>query len=63
MALRAITARELAARSGVPENTISQARRGHRRISERTLRNLAQGLLTFPLMPGAELVIGSGDAA
>jgi transcriptional regulator with XRE-family HTH domain len=59
LALRGISARQLAALSGVPENTISQARRGHRRITERTLRKLTQGLLACPLMIGAELIIGS----
>jgi transcriptional regulator with XRE-family HTH domain len=63
LALRGITARQLAALSNVPENTISQARRGHRRMSEKTLRKLTQGLLACPLLLGAELVIGSGDAA
>jgi transcriptional regulator with XRE-family HTH domain len=63
LALRGLTARRLAEISGVPENTISQARRGHRRMSERTLRKLTQGLLACPLLIGAELVIGSRDAA
>jgi transcriptional regulator with XRE-family HTH domain len=63
LALRGISARQLAVLSGVPENTISQARRGHRRITEKTLRKLTEGLLACPLLLGAELVIGSGDAA
>jgi transcriptional regulator with XRE-family HTH domain len=63
LAQRGLTARKLAEISGVPENTISQARRGHRRMSERTLRRLATALLACPLMDGAELVIGSDDAA
>lgn len=63
LAARGKTARQLAEISGVPENTISQARRGHRRISEKTLRKLTTGLLACPLLIGAELVIGSRDAA
>jgi transcriptional regulator with XRE-family HTH domain len=62
LALRGISARQLATLSGVAENTISQARRGHRRISEATLRKLTQGLLACPLMLGAELIIGTGAA-
>jgi transcriptional regulator with XRE-family HTH domain len=63
LALRGISARQLATLSGVPENTISQARRGHRRISEKTLRKLTAGLLSCPLMLGAELIIGTGADA
>jgi len=61
LALRGLTARKLAEISGIPENTISQARRGHRRMSERTLKRLTTALLGVPLMLGAELIIGSGE--
>jgi transcriptional regulator with XRE-family HTH domain len=61
LALRALTARQLAVLSGVNESTISQARRGHRRISDRTLRRLSAALLEVPLLLGAELVVGQAD--
>ena len=61
LALRGLTARQLAQISGVSENAISQARRGHRRISERTLRRLTTALLGVPLMVGAELIIGEPE--
>ena len=41
LALRGLTARQLAHISGVSETAISQARNGRRRINERTLRKLA----------------------
>jgi transcriptional regulator with XRE-family HTH domain len=62
LALRGINARQLAHISGVSETAISQARNGRRRINETTLRKLTQALLACPLMLGAELIIGSGEA-
>jgi transcriptional regulator with XRE-family HTH domain len=60
LALRAMTARKLAERSGVGEATISRARRG-RHISEGTLRKLTAALLACPPMLGAELILGPGE--
>jgi transcriptional regulator with XRE-family HTH domain len=60
LALRALTARQLAELSGVNESTISLARHG-RHISDRTLRRLSAALLDVPLLLGAELVVGSGE--
>jgi transcriptional regulator with XRE-family HTH domain len=56
LALRGITARQLAERSGVPEPTISRARHG-RPISESTLRRLSRALFETPLLLGADLLI------
>jgi transcriptional regulator with XRE-family HTH domain len=63
LALRALTARQLAQLSGVNESTISQARHGHRHISDRTLRRLSAALLDVPLLLGAELVVGLAEPA
>jgi transcriptional regulator with XRE-family HTH domain len=56
LARRGVTARRLAEVSGVPEVTISRARHG-RPVSESTLRRLSTGLLSIPLLVGADLLI------
>ncbi len=55
LAMRGITARELAARVGIPEPTLSRARHG-RPVSEGTLRKLSEGLLRIPVMTGVDLI-------
>jgi DNA-binding Xre family transcriptional regulator len=57
---RGITARELAARTGIPEPTISRARHG-RPVSESTLRRLSTGLLEIPLWLGTDLLIAEPE--
>jgi transcriptional regulator with XRE-family HTH domain len=57
---RGITARVLAAASGVPEVTISRARHG-RPVTEGTLRRLTSGLLGIPLLNGGDLLIAAPE--
>jgi transcriptional regulator with XRE-family HTH domain len=52
LALRGITARELGARIGVNEITLSHARNG-RCVREGTLRRIAEGLRAIPQLEGA----------
>jgi hypothetical protein len=60
LGLRAITARQLAAKTGIPEPTISRARHG-RPVTESTLRRLSKGLLSFPVMKGVDLLIAEPE--
>ena len=57
LARRGIDARHLAAAAGIPESTLSTARKG-RPVRERTFRRLAAALVAIPLMEGAELLLG-----
>lgn len=58
LALRGVTARRLAEVAGVPEVTLSRARHG-RPVTESTLRRITTGLLSIPLMLGADLVLAA----
>ncbi len=53
---RGITARRLAQAAGIPEQTLSRARSG-RPVADRTLRRLADGLLSIPVIEGCELLV------
>jgi DNA-binding Xre family transcriptional regulator len=56
LARRGATARQLAARAGIPEATLSRARHD-RAVTEATLRRLTKALLEIPQMPGADLLV------
>jgi len=58
LAIRCITVSTLAEKAGVPEETISRVRHGTRRLRESTLRRLVDALATFPVLAGAELLVG-----
>jgi len=60
LALRGVTARRLAEVAGVPEPSLSRARHG-RPVSELTLRRLTKGLLSIPLMLGADLLVAAPE--
>jgi hypothetical protein len=60
MAVRVITARQLAALSGVGEATISRARNGHK-ITPATMRKLLDALARVPEVPGAAALIGAAE--
>jgi len=56
LAVRGITARQLAAAIGVHEVLLSRARNGHN-VREATFRKIADGLAAFPLVDGAAELI------
>ena len=62
LALRGLTARELAALAGVGEATISRARNG-RTVTPATMRKLAVALTSVPVVTGAADIIGDGRAS
>jgi hypothetical protein len=55
-AIRGVNMRQLAAKAGFPEESLSRARRG-RRIRESTLRKLIGALRRIPVIEGAELLV------
>jgi len=55
LALRGLSARELAAAAGLHESAISRARHG--RVQYATLRAIAIALMTFPILEGTELLV------
>jgi DNA-binding Xre family transcriptional regulator len=57
LAIRAVTARQLAAKAGLAESVISRAR--NHRIREGTLRKIADALLAFPVIDGVDLLIAT----
>lgn len=57
---RSITAQALAERAGIPEASLSRIRHGHG-VSARTLRALADALLSFPVHEGAKLLVAPPD--
>ena len=61
LAVRGLTARDLARAAGVPEHTISQARHGHRRLRPATLRKLVDALVATPLIDGVELLVADAE--
>jgi hypothetical protein len=61
VAIRAITIRTLVRKGGIPEETISRARHG-RRSREATLRKLVDALKKFPILDGAEILVGVAPA-
>jgi transcriptional regulator with XRE-family HTH domain len=61
LGLRGISAQALAQRAGLTPETLSRARNGHR-VFPATLRALADALLSFPVVEGAELLL-AGPAA
>jgi hypothetical protein len=65
LARRGITAEALAARAGIPAPSLSRIRHGHG-CGARTMRALADALLSFPVHAGADALItrpDRGDAA
>ena len=61
LAVRGLTARDLARVAGVPEHTLSQARHGHRRLRPQTLRKLVDALVSIPLIDGVELLLADAE--
>lgn len=61
LAVRGLTARDLARVAGVPEHTLSAARHGHRRLRPATLRKLADALVSIPLIDGVELLLADAE--
>lgn len=60
LARRGITAEALAGRAGIPPASLSRIRHGHG-VSARTLRALADALLSFPIHAGADLLVSAPD--
>jgi Cro/C1-type HTH DNA-binding domain len=57
---RSITAEALAARAGILPAALSRIRHGHG-CSAKTLRSLADALLSFPVHAGADALIARPD--
>jgi transcriptional regulator with XRE-family HTH domain len=62
MAIRGITAGELARLAGVNKNTITRALTG-RPVSRRTLRELSRALLTYPTLRMADVLLEKPQVA
>ena len=62
MAIRGMTAGELARLAGVNKNTINRALTG-RSVSRRTLRELSRALLTYPALRMADVLLDKPQVA
>lgn len=62
MGLRGITAHQLAKASGLTPETLSRIRRGYIRVMPSTMTKITKGLLKFPILEGAELLLVAPDA-
>ncbi len=60
MAIRNLDGVALARASGVSENTISHALKGHR-VRRSTVRQIAAGLLTFPTLRMVEVLVAKPE--
>lgn len=60
LARRGITAEMLAGRAGIPPASLSRIRHGHG-CSARTMRALADALLSYPVHAGADALIARPD--
>jgi transcriptional regulator with XRE-family HTH domain len=61
MGLRGINASELADASGLTQATLSRISRGYVRARPRTLAKIAKGLLKFPVLEGADLLLAARE--
>ena len=62
MALRAMTAAELARLASVNKNTVTRALSG-RSVSQRTLRELSRTLLAYPTLRMADVLLARPEVA